>query len=685
MTYSFVSLGTMHEVSMGLLPESEMATENDEKLPTMLSIEESEATEAPQSLEVNLSSVDDTFEHIQRELQIEEMRSRVEMRIQSILKGDPTGRFRRQVHNLRGSELGPCTTVESKSPDYVASTSDESAPFITEQSPSGLCSMCGMEFCGGLMGQWRLHCHTHFDDRDPVAVGEFGNNNESSSSTELSFSDEDEDEMYATDDEESSDTASSVTTELSFGDDNDGYEVLHETADGGNMENNKIPIVSNVASRKQIVDAGRTSDADTSPPIVKQSPKDFCRTCGTQIGDAHFRGLEVGECLHCRIFDCHPDPVEDASDRDTASSVTTELTYDQNDDADDGYNVYETVDEGNMENNEIPVTTNVASRKQIVDAGPSRDANTSPPIEEQSPNDFCKTCGTQIGDARFRGLEAGECLHCHIFDCHADPVEDASDRDTASSVTTELTYNHDDEDDGYEVYETVDVGNKENYEIPVIINIESTPGPESAGEGDKQLTDLLSTEERQSLKVNIKSVDDALQQGEQEINEKRGRVEMRLESMLKGDPLAGLRQQAHARRDCHLDPGKATSDNDAASCISELTYIEDDGDAYGDDGDDGDGGGDDDDGYDDDADDIVHLVRQSQSRTRLLTSSHSWMRRVDDDSELIIPDAARLDSIMETLINDTGSTSEPKRTPRSVARALAQGSTAIMYSLQTIW
>jgi hypothetical protein len=198
-------------------------------------------------------------------------------------------------------------------------------------------------------------------------------------------------------------------------------------------------------------------------------------------------------------------------------------------------------------------------------------------------------------------------------------------------------------------------------------SMESPTGPETA-ENNIQLAALLSTEgARQSLEVNIESVDDALRQREEQIEVMRACVEMRLQSMLKGDPLVGLRQQVHALRDCHPDPVKATSDSDAASSITtKLTYNEDDED------DDNDDGGD---------DEILQLSRQGHSRVFPL--SNSWMRQVDDESELIIPNSARLDSIMETLAKDTSLTSHARRTPRSVARALARGSTAIMHARHT--
>jgi hypothetical protein len=194
---------------------------------------------------------------------------------------------------------------------------------------------------------------------------------------------------------------------------------------------------------------------------------------------------------------------------------------------------------------------------------------------------------------------------------------------------------------------------------------ESPTEPETV-ENDKQLPYMLAAEAKQSLEVNIETVDDALRQREEQIDEEiRNRFEMRLQSLLKGDPLLGLREQVHALRDCHPDLVKTTSDSDAASSITtNLTFTEDDED------------GDSDDSSDDD---LVQLSKQGRSRAFPWSPSSSYMRQVDEEAELIIPNAARLDRIMETLEKDTSPTSHARRTPRSVIRALARGSTPIMH------
>jgi hypothetical protein len=197
---------------------------------------------------------------------------------------------------------------------------------------------------------------------------------------------------------------------------------------------------------------------------------------------------------------------------------------------------------------------------------------------------------------------------------------------------------------------------------------ESPTEPETV-ENDKQLPYLVA-EAKQSLEVNIETVDDALWQREEQIEEIRNRFEMRLQNLLKDDPLLELREQVHALRDCHPDLVKTTSDSDAASSItSNLTVIEDDED------------GDSDDGSSDD--DFGQLSKEGHSRAFTWSPSFSYMRQVDEEAELIIPDAARLDRIMETLEKDTSPTSHTRRTPRSVKRALTRGSTANMHDAIT--
>lgn len=51
-----------------------------------------------------MSAQDDDASIVQRQQDIEQMRARVEMRLQSLLKGDPLVNLRQQVHALRGSE-----------------------------------------------------------------------------------------------------------------------------------------------------------------------------------------------------------------------------------------------------------------------------------------------------------------------------------------------------------------------------------------------------------------------------------------------------------------------------------------------------------------------------------------------------------------------------------------------------
>jgi hypothetical protein len=191
-----------------------------------------------------------------------------------------------------------------------------------------------------------------------------------------------------------------------------------------------------------------------------------------------------------------------------------------------------------------------------------------------------------------------------------------------------------------------------------------SPIEQETAENYKQLPALLAAEAKQSLEVNIETVDDSHWKREEQIEEMRARVEIRLQSILKGDQLLGLHEQVHALRDCHSDPLKATSDNDAASSVTtNLTFIEDDEDDENDDGSD---------------DDLVQLSRKGRSRAFLSRPSPFYVRQVDDGAELIIPDQARLDRIMEKLAKDTSPTSQGRRTPRSVVRALTHGLTATM-------
>jgi hypothetical protein len=182
---------------------------------------------------------------------------------------------------------------------------------------------------------------------------------------------------------------------------------------------------------------------------------------------------------------------------------------------------------------------------------------------------------------------------------------------------------------------------------------ESPTEPETV-ENDKQLPYFLVAEAKQSLEVNIETVDDALRQREEKIEEIRNRVEIRLGNLLKDDPLLGLREQVHALRDCHPHPIKTTSDSDAASSVtSNLTFIEDDEDSDSDDGSS-------DDGSDDD---FEQLSKQGRARAFATSHSFSYMRQVNEEAEmLIIPNAARLDRIMETLEKDTSPTSDARRT-----------------------
>jgi hypothetical protein len=525
-----------------------------------------------------------------------------------------------------------------QSPDYTAPASNEGTPAITKQSPRSLCSTCGTEYCGGLIAQCRYYLAL---DGHPVSVGELGSDSESSFSTDLSLSDKDEDEIYATDDAERSDTASSFTSELSFDDNDDGYKV-YATVHEGSMENYEIPLIINVARKKQKVDGHSTNDANTSTATVEQCLKDLCRTCGTQLGDYRFRGLEAGECLYCRLYDHHPDPVEDASDSDTAPNVTPEPIHNHHEE-NDGYEVYVSFDVGSMDKKEIPLIMNVASTKQIVDADPTSDTNTSPAIVEQSPKDLCRTCGTQLDDCRFSGLEAGKCLLCRIFDRHSEPVEDAIDSDTAPYLTPELTHKHHEDDKRYEEYETVDGGSMDNNEILLITNVAST----------KQIIDADSTSDANTSPA-------ILEQSPKDLCRTCGAHV--------GDCRFGGLEAGKCLLcrifDCHPDPFEDASQNDVAPHVtSELTYNHDN----------------DEDGYE-----VYETVDEGSMENNEIPViiSVASKRRLDDDSDLIMPDAARLDSIMEMLINDISSTPEPKRTSRNIARAL--GARLDRLKLQTI-
>lgn len=75
-------------------------------------------------------------------------------------------------------------------------------------------------------------------------------------------------------------------------------------------------------------------------------------------------------------------------------------------------------------------------------------------------------------------------------------------------------------------------------------------------------------------------------------------------------------------------------------------------------------------------DDRVQLSRHSHSRAFIVSPSPAWLPQDDDGSELIIPNAARLNRIMDSLIMEATSTSHPRRAPRSFERTFALDSRA---------
>jgi hypothetical protein len=71
----------------------------------------------------------------------------------------------------------------------------------------------------------------------------------------------------------------------------------------------------------------------------------------------------------------------------------------------------------------------------------------------------------------------------------------------------------------------------------------------------------------------------------------------------------------------------------------------------------------------------VQVSRNSQSLA-FESPSPAWLPQDDDGCELIIPNAARLNRIMDSLIMEATSISHPRRAPRSFERTLAPSSRA---------
>jgi hypothetical protein len=237
--------------------------------------------------------------------------------------------------------------------------------------------------------------------------------------------------------------------------------------------------------------------------------------------------------------------------------------------------------------------------------------------------------------------------------------------------------------------------------------IESPPEPETAAENDKQLAAMQSVESdvtnkaKKSVEYNKRGVDDALEhllagrdemygatddKGSKENREpppakdRRAVDEGEIPVIIKftskravntapgtvapardasTPPLTAEQSRrslcrTKTRDDClhrHPDLVAATSDSYTTTSLTpELTHNEDD---------------------------RVQLSRHGDSRALFVSPSPAQLPQDDDECELIIPNAARLNRIMDSLIIKTTSISHPRRAPRSFGRTLARGQAEI--------